>query len=193
MQTTTTRRQLLLFLSSFLALFSRFSKGQNTAQGSETASVLNIHMDWMEHDFLPAAEAMPEEKFFWAPKTGAFEGVRSFAEQILHVAEVNFVLSATILGEKPPVETDFAGHNPETMKTRSAVLKHLNASFTYTHKALSSITEQNARLPVKHPFFDMITTRLGLGIVVIAHPFNHYGQMVEYLRMNTIIPPASRH
>ena len=93
MQTTATRRQLLLFLSSFLAVFSRFSKGQNPAQASETASVLNMHMDWMEHDFFPAPEAMPEDKFFWAPKIGEFQGVRSFAEQILHVAEVNIVLS----------------------------------------------------------------------------------------------------
>jgi hypothetical protein len=73
-----------------------------------------------EINFFPATEA----------KIGEFQGVRSFAEQILHVAEVNIVLSAAILGEKPPVEADFAGHNPETVKTRSAVLKHLKASFT---------------------------------------------------------------
>jgi DinB superfamily len=136
-------------------------------------------MDWMEHDFVPAAEAMPEEKFFWAPKVGEFQGVRSFAEQILHVAEVNFALSATILSERPPAETDLPGHNSETNKTRSAVIESLKDSFAYTHKALSSITQQNARLPVKHPFFDMMTTRLGLGIVVIAHPFIHYGQMAS--------------
>jgi hypothetical protein len=149
-------------------------------------------MDWMEHDFVPAAEAMPENKFFWAPTIGEFRGVRSFAEQILHVAELNFILSAAILGEKPPSETDLPGHSPEAMNTRSAVLKYLKDSFTFTHKALSSITEQNARLPVKHPIFDMFTSRLGLGIVAIAHPFNHYGQMVEYLRMKNIVPPASR-
>ena len=149
-------------------------------------------MEWMEHAFVPAAEALPEDKFFWAPKIGEFQGVRSFAEQILHVAELNFVLSAAILGAKPPAENDLPGHNPETLKTRSAVLKYLKDSFAFTHKALSSITEQNARLPVKHPIFDMITSRLGLGIVAIAHPFNHYGQMVEYLRMPNIVPPASR-
>jgi DinB superfamily len=192
MQTTSTRRRLLLSVSGVLPLFSHASRGQNTAPAPETASVLNKHMDWMEHAFVPAAEAMPEDKFFWAPKIGEFQGVRSFAEQILHVAELNFVLSAAILGEKPPAETDLPGQNPETMKTRFAVLKYLKDSFAFTHKALSSITEQNARLPVKHPIFDMITSRLGLGIVTIAHPFNHYGQMVEYLRMNNIVPPASR-
>ena len=149
-------------------------------------------MEWMEHAFVPAAEAMPENKFFWAPKIGEFQGVRTFAEQILHVAELNFVLSAAILAENPPAETDLSGHNSKTMKTRSAVLKYLKDSFAFTHRALSSITKQNARLPVKQPIFDMITSRLGLGIVAIAHPFNHYGQMVEYLRMSNIVPPASR-
>jgi hypothetical protein len=78
-----------------------------------TASVLNKHMEWMEHAFVPAAEAMPEDKFFWASKIGEFQGVRSFAEQILHVAELNFVLSAAILGAKLPAETDSPRHNPE--------------------------------------------------------------------------------
>jgi hypothetical protein len=80
----------------------------------------------------------------------------------------------------------------EAMKTRSAVLQYLKDSFANTHRAFSSISEQNAKLPIQQPLFDMITTRMGLAIVSIAHPFDHYGQMVEYLRMNNIIPPASR-
>jgi hypothetical protein len=151
-----------------------------------------MHLDWMEHQFVPTAEAMPEDKFFLAPKIGEFHGVRSFAEQIEHVAEVNFILSAAILGEKPPVDTDVSRTNAETMKTRAAILQYLRRSLAYTHRALSSINEQNARLWIKHPIFDMNTSRLGLGIVTIAHPFDHYGQMVEYLRMNNIIPPTSR-
>jgi DinB superfamily len=139
MQTTTTRRRLLLFVSGLLPLFFRASGSPNTVARQEIASVLNKHMDWMEHDFVPAVEAMPEEKFFWAPTLGGFEGVRSFAEQILHVAEVNFALSAAILGERRPADTDLPGHNSETKKTRSAVIKYLKDSFTHTHRALSSI------------------------------------------------------
>ena len=154
---------------------------------SNTAAVFNKHMDWMEQQFVPAAEAMPEDKFFWAPTNGEFHDVRSFAEQLIHVAEVNFALSGAILGE-----SSTRGRPVEAMRTRSAVLQYLKDSFTYTHRAFSSITEQNAKLAIKHPLFDMITTRMGLGIVAIAHPFDHYGQMVEYLRMNNIIPPASR-
>lgn len=182
----TTRRR-LLFFSAIVPFLSRFSSGQNSQIQSDTASVFNKHMDWMEQQFVPAAEAMPEDKFFWAPTNGEFKGVRNFAEQLIHVAEVNFALSAAILGENPPKDA-----SAEAMKSRSAVLQYLKDSFTNTHRAFSSISEQNAKLPIQHPLFDMITTRMGLAIVSIAHPFDHYGQMVEYLRMNKIFPPASR-
>jgi hypothetical protein len=182
----TTRRRILWF-SAMVPFLSRIGSGQNSQTPSDTASIFNKHMDWMEQQFVPAAEAMPEDKFFWAPASGEFHDVRNFAEQLIHVAEVNFALSAAILGESP-----HQGSPAEKLKNRSAVLQYLKDSFTHTHQAFSSITEQNAKLPIKHPLFDMITTRMGLGIVAIAHPFDHYGQIVEYLRMNNMVPPASR-
>jgi len=118
MHITTTRRRVLLFASSFLALFTRGAGSHNTGAEQETAAVLNKHMNWMGDAFVPAAEAMPEDKFFWAPTHGEFRGVRSFAEQLLHVAEVNFLLSAAIRAEKPPATASFAEHKPETMQTR---------------------------------------------------------------------------
>ena len=181
-----TRRRVLCF-SAFVPLLSRSLWGQNSQTPSTTAAVFNKHMDWMEEQFVPAAEAMPEDKFFWAPTSEGFRGVRNFAEQLIHVAEVNFALSAAILGESTPT-----GRPAETMKTKSVILRYLKDSFANTHRALSSITEQNAKAPIKHPLFDMVTTRMGLSIVAIAHPFDHYGQIVEYLRMNNIVPPASR-
>ena len=181
-----TRRR-VLFFSALVPFLSRFSSGQNAQALSDTASIFNKHMDWMEQQFVPAAEAMPEDKFFWAPTSGEFRGVRNFAEQLIHVAEVNFALSAAILGE-----SSAKGSSAGAIKTRAAVLQYLRDSFTDTHRAFSSITEQNVKVPIKHPLFDMITTRMGLAIVAIAHPFDHYGQMVEYLRINNIVPPASR-
>lgn len=183
---TTTRRHLLVF-PVLVPFLSRVLSAQDLQGPSDTATVFDKHMDWMEQQFVPAAEAMPEGKFFWAPTNGAFRGVRSFAEQLIHVAEVNFALSAAILGDNS------AKVSPaDAMRTRSAVLQYLKDSFANTRRAFSSITEHNAKLPIKHPLFDMVTTRMGLAIVAIAHPFDHYGQMVEYLRMNNVIPPASR-
>ncbi len=140
---TTTRRH-ILFYSALVPFLSRFPSGQNSQTTSSTAAVFNKHMGWMEQQFVPAAEAMPEDKFFWAPTNGEFHGVRNFAEQLIHVAEVNFALSAAILGESPT-----KGSPVEGLKTRSAVLQYLKDSFANTHRAFSSITEQNAKLTMQ--------------------------------------------
>ncbi len=98
---------------------------------------------------------------------------------------------ARILSEKPPV--DLGGENgPDKITSKADVVKFLQDSFTYLHKALNSIDESNVLGQVQSPFGPNKVSRLGLAIGAISHPFDHYGQMVEYLRMNGIIPPASR-
>jgi hypothetical protein len=145
----------------------------------------------LEHDFVPAAEAMPEEKFGFAPSNGEFKGVRTFGEQIKHVAAVNYELGAALLSQKPPVEIgDETG--PASVTTKADILKYLRDSFIYVHKAIDTINEKNLVETVKSPFGEGKVTRLGLATTVAWHGFDHYGQMVEYLRMNGIVPPASR-
>jgi uncharacterized damage-inducible protein DinB len=142
-----------------------------------------------EHEFTGAADAMPEDKYSFAPTNGEFKGVRTFAQQIKHVAAVNYVFGASILGEKPPVE---GGENgPDSVKSKAEILKFLKDSFAYLNKALASITDKN-QLDQVTVFGEMKMSRLSVGAFSTAHPFDHYGQMVEYLRMNGIIPPASR-
>ncbi len=155
------------------------------------AEVLGNTVKNLEHDFVPAAEAMPEGKFGFAPSNGEFKGVRTFGEQIKHVAAVNYELGAALLGEKPPVEIgDEAG--PASVTSKADILKYLTDSFVYVHKAIESINEKNLVETVKSPFGEGKVTRLGLATTVAWHGFDHYGQMVEYLRMNGIVPPASR-
>ena len=145
----------------------------------------------MEHEFVPAAEAMPEDKFNFAPTNGEFKGVRTFAQQIKHVAAVNYELGAALLDQKPPVEIgEEAG--PASITSKEDVLKFLKESFAYVHKAIATINEQNLVGTVKSPFGEGWVTRLSLATTVAWHGFDHYGQMVEYLRMNGIVPPASR-
>jgi len=149
-------------------------------------TVLNL-----EHDFVPAAEAMPEEKFGFAPTNGEFKGVRTFAQQVKHVAAVNYELGAAILEQKPPVDIgDESG--PASVTSKADILKFLKASFEYVHKAIATINENNFVGTVKSPFGEGSVSRLGLATTVAWHGFDHYGQMVEYLRMNGIVPPASR-
>jgi uncharacterized damage-inducible protein DinB len=155
------------------------------------SQVLDATVKNMEHEFVPAAEAMPEEKYGFAPTAGEFKGVRTYAQQIKHVAAVNYELGAALLEEKPPVDIgDESG--PASMTSKADILKYLNESFEYVHKAIATINENNFVGTVKSPFGEGSVTRLGLATSVSSHGFDHYGQMVVYLRMNGIVPPASR-
>jgi len=155
------------------------------------AQVLDRTVTNLERDFVPAAEAMPEDKYGFAPTEGEFKGVRNFGQQIKHVAAVNYELGAALLQEKPPTDVnDEAG--PASTTTKADILKYLHDSFVYVHKAIETINDKNLVETVKSPFGEGSVTRLGLATSVAWHGFDHYGQMVEYLRMNGIVPPASR-
>ncbi len=153
--------------------------------------VLDQTVSNLEHEFVPAAEAMPSDNYSFAPTSGEFKGVRTFAQQIKHVAAVNYELGAALLDEKPPVDIgDESG--PASITSKAEILAYLKDSFKYVHKAVATIDEKNLTGTVKSPFGEGSVTRLGLATTVVAHGFDHYGQMVEYLRMNGIVPPASR-
>jgi hypothetical protein len=169
---------------------SSAGKPKKEARRSVT-EVLDATVRNLESEFVPAAEAMPEDKFDFAPTSGEFKGVRTFAEQIKHVAAVNYELGAAILEEKPPVDIG-AESGPSSITSKAEILKYLKNSFTYVHKAIATINEKNLVETVRSPFGEGSVSRLGLATEVAAHGFDHYGQMVEYLRMNGIVPPASR-
>jgi hypothetical protein len=161
------------------------------AEPRTVSQVLNAQLSNLENDFVPAADAMPEDKYSFAPTAGEFKGVRTFAQQVKHVAAVNYVIGGAILGEKPPVDTGGEA-GPDSVKSKADIVKFLKDSFAYAHKAAGSVDEKNLVAGIKSPFGDGTTTRLGMATALAWHGFDHYGQMVEYLRMNGIIPPASR-
>lgn len=144
-----------------------------------------------EEEFVPAAEAMPEDKFGFAPSNGEFKGVRTFAQQIKHVAAVNYEVAAALLEEKPPVELNGEA-GPASITSKADIIKYLKDSFVYVHKAIATINETNLTETVRSPFGEGKVTRLGLATAISWHAYDHYGQMVEYLRMNEIVPPASK-
>ena len=151
---------------------------------------LQADLNIAKSDFIPAADAMPEDKYAFAPSDGEFKGVRTFAQQVKHVATANYMFGSTILGEKPPLELG-SENGPDSIKSKADILKYLNESFAYLDKALASITDKNALDQIDSPF-GMKAARLTFGSFSTTHPFDHYGQMVVYLRMNGIVPPASR-
>jgi len=182
-------------LFAFLLLLgaSGLSQAQSAtpAEHRTIAQVLDHGVGGVENEFVSAADAMPEDKYSFAPTNGEFKGVRTFAQQVKHVAAVNYLVGAAILEEKPPVDLG-SENGPDSVKSKADIMKFLKDSFAYVHKAVGSVNEGNLLSPIKTPFGEGMVTRLGMSTLIVGHCFDHYGQMVEYLRMNSIVPPASR-
>jgi hypothetical protein len=178
---------LLLLLCSTVAL-SQMAKPEETRTLTQ---IVDRSLSGVESEFVPAADAMPADKYSFAPTNGEFKGVRTFEQQVKHVAAVNYMVGAAILGEKPPVELG-SENGPDSIKTKADIMKFLKDSFAYMHKADATINSDNATGLVNSPFGQGKSSRLGLATLIVGHCFDHYGQMVEYLRMNGIVPPASR-
>lgn len=184
-------KEMLVILALLAGPHYALAQDTKPAEHRTLAQVLNQSVTDVEKEFVPAAEAMPEDKFSFAPTNGEFKGARTFAQQVKHVAAVNYILGAAILGEKPPVELG-GESGPDSIKTKAEIVKFIKDSFTYFHKAVGTVTEGNLLAPVKNPFGEGMVTRLWLSTLNVGHCFDHYGQMAVYLRMNSIIPPASR-
>jgi uncharacterized damage-inducible protein DinB len=139
------------------------------------------------------AKAMPPEKYNFAPSQPIFkadqmtnyEGVRTFADQVKHVAQANYYFYGTATGVKPDVDVKAIAD----LKDKDQIVAAFQASFTFAHKAIATLTAQNAFDGVKGA---PDATRSSMVAFGIAHGFDHYGQMVEYLRMNGVVPPASQ-
>jgi hypothetical protein len=189
----TMRKTVIGFACCLLGLAAIASAQDNKGKDEHrtVTQVLDRSVSNVEHEFVSAAEAMPEDKFGFAPTAGEFKGVRTFGEQIKHVAAVNYIFGAAILTEKPPVDVGEES-GPASIKTKTEIITYLKDSFAYVHKSIQTINEKNMVEPVKSPFGEGSVTRLGVATSVGVHCFDHYGQMVEYLRMNGIVPPGSR-
>jgi hypothetical protein len=151
-----------------------------------------------EYEVRSAAEAMPADKWGYRPAQGLFKNekpafgpaeVRTFTEQVKHVACSNFAFAAELDGTTPPEACDKGGPNPA--KGRAELLVYLRGSFAALKKSLSAITAKNMYDPIEGPYAGP-NTRLGLAEVCIWHAASHYGQMIIYLRLNGIVPPTSR-
>jgi hypothetical protein len=139
-----------------------------------------------------AAAAMPADKYGFAPSTAIFvpgqavqyDGVRTFAQIVTHTIQANYRYFSFVGGIKPDVDVAAIGK----LTSKDDILKALDATFVFAHKAVANVTTANA--------FDAVpgrpnATRVSAFAGAIGHAEDEYGQAVEYLRMNAIIPPAS--
>jgi hypothetical protein len=182
---------LLLFAHSSLAVAQRAALPVG-AQALQTVSQIeDDSVRKVERGLVEAADAMPEDRFAFVPTNGEFKGVRTFALQVKHVAVTNYVMASAVLREPVPVELGSVD-GPASMTSKADIMNFLKASFVYLHKAVSSINEKNATEQIPNPEGAGTVPKLDVATRQLWHDMDHYGQMVLYLRMNGIIPPASR-
>jgi hypothetical protein len=166
------------------------SARQTNASSSEgIVTQLDSQLSFVEREVIAVAEAMPESKYSFMPTSGDFKGVRNFAQQIKHIAIGNYHIYGPIIPDDPEAGTGDKG--TASVQTKEQIVKYLRQSFVFAHRAVAAINSQNMLLPVKHAPNRAAATPLELAIFGCSHGSDIYGQMVEYLRMNSIVPPAS--
>src|SRR5690242_18452387 len=195
--------QVILLLAGITfttATFAQETKSSVAPSGSASAaqspqtpetigSAIDREITVVEKEVVDAAEAMPEDKYNFSPETlkiagSDYKGVRTFAEQLKHIAASNYLIWSGITGDKAP-DTANGGKGPDAMKAKADIVKFLKDSFAYGHKVVATLTPANCVERVGKNK----RTKLFLATFAPAHAFDHYGQMAEYLRMNGIIPP----
>jgi hypothetical protein len=156
------------------------------------AQVYDGQVKTIEREILGLAQAMPADKYNFAPANGTFTGVRTFALQVRHIATMIYTISASILEEKPPVDTGKTDNGPDTLVTKDQIIDYFKGALAYAHKAVGSLTQKNMLDPVPSPFGRGTMQRMAAAGVIAYHSYDHYGQMVVYGRMNGVIPGASQ-
>ncbi len=181
------KRMYAMFLAAALAFACSFAPAQDKPAGPATTvpAAFDQELSHLEHGLIGLAEAMPADKYNFKPTQGKFDTVMDFGGQVKHVSEGIAMYASAILGEKPPAE-------PASLKTKDELVKYLKDSCTYAHKALASINDQNMFTSVPPPFGKNPTNRISLAIGMVSHPYDHYGQMIEYLRGAGVVPPGSK-
>ena len=117
------------------------------------ASSIDREISIVEKEVLEAAEAMPEDKFDFSPEKlnlpgSDYKGVRTFGEQLKHIAASNYLIWSPITGEKPP-DTVNDGKGPDNMKAKAEIIKYVKQSFAFGHKSVATLNSSNLvnRLP----------------------------------------------
>jgi hypothetical protein len=188
----------VVLAASSVAATAQMAMSANAGPAAGTiaapSKAVDVQLSLIETEMMGVVKTMPADKFGFAPsaaifapgQTTEFATVRTFAGQVTHVAQGNYFFYATVAGIKPDV--DMAALAKLTKK--DDVVAALAASFAFAHKAIATLTAANA--------FEVVTipepgfyTRATLAEFGAAHANDHYGQMVEYLRMNGLVPPAS--
>jgi len=160
-------------------------RGGPPAAPTITTLAGDVQADWAIHKELlvNAADAMPDDKFGYKPTPAQ----RSYGEQIMHVVGADQSVVGMLGGKTPAPAINLKA------ATKAEVTTALRQSMDYWEVVLKEFTDQqlNERVATP-PDFGTSASRLRLFYLSITHSLDIYGQMVVYLRLNGIVPPASR-
>jgi uncharacterized damage-inducible protein DinB len=172
-------------------LFPVVGYGAIGQSGYTVSQSLDFWITNAEKEVVGAADAMPDEKYSFAPTAGEFTGVRTFAQQVKHLAANNYRMAANILAQTPTHDQE-SETGPDDVRSKAQIMEYLKGSFAALHRSVAAITEENMLQPLASHRPPRQDNALQFAVDAVAHSYDHYGQMVEYLRMNGIVPPASR-
>jgi len=142
-----------------------------------------------EQEVMAVVETMPANKFNFAPTEGAFAHARTFGVQARHIAFCLNEVAIALLGEQMLRHTDQEG--PRNLTTKDDIVKYLKDAFAHAHRAIGTLTNENLVEQIPDPYSEKLkTTRLDAAGIFLSHTYDHYGQMVVYLRMNNLAPPG---
>ena len=163
--------------------------GETLMAQNPVAKMYDDQLTLVEHEVLSLAEAMPADRYDFAPSDVAFAGVRTFGEQVRHLATMMYMTAALVMEEQSPHGPGTHNNGPDDVRSKQEVVAFLKDAIAYARTAIASLTADNHLNPVPSAFEPMPRSAVAAGIAY--HSFNHYGQMVVYARMNGIVPPAS--
>lgn len=140
--------------------------------------------DWQDQKdaLLKIADAMPEDKFGFKPTPAQ----RSFGEQVMHAASTN-VDFLKVVGGAAAAPTFSA----ESAKTKADILKALAESYDYAIALLNEQSDAGINETIDAAFLGQ-STRARVFWFLLGHSMDVYGQLAVSLRLNGVVPPASR-
>jgi len=149
-------------------------------EGAVVSSLKGLH-DITKTNITATAEMLDEELYAFRPT----EEVRSMGELLAHIAGAQFLFCSAAAGEESPSSENFE----ETRTTKADIVEALEMGFSYCEEVYAHMTDANGAEAVD--FFSGPTTGIGVLAFNSAHNYEHYGNLVTYMRLNGITPPSS--
>jgi hypothetical protein len=157
--------------------------------GPSARLIFDKQLSESECEVMAVVEAMPANKFNFAPTDGAFKNVRTFGAQARHIGFCLNEVAVALLREPMLPHSDQEG--PRNLTSKDDIVRYLKDAFAHAHRAIGTLTNEDLLDQIADPYAEKLrTTRLDAAGIFLSHTWDHYGQIVEYLRMNNLVPPG---